>query len=137
MRVVIDTNVLLSGLIRPRGAPGAIVRALREGRIVPVLSRPMLEEIGAVLSRPRLLNKYGLEPADAETILRFLVTRGELVEPKVEIRRCRDPRDDMFLEAAVSASADRLVTGDKDLLDMGSVEGVAIVTARRMADELE
>jgi len=134
MRVVIDTNVLLSGLIRPRGAPGAIVRALREGRITPVLSRPMLEEIGAVLSRPWLLNKYGLEPADVETILRFLVTRGELVEPKVEIRRCRHPRDDMFLEAAVSASADRLVT--KDLLDMGSVEGVPIVTVRQMADEV-
>jgi len=136
MRVVIDTNILLSGLIRPGGAPGAIVRALREGRLVPVLSRPMLEEIGAVLSRPWLLVKYGLDAADLETVLRFLVTRGELVEPRIEIRRCRDPRDDMFLEAAVSASADRLVTGDKDLLDMGSVEGVPIVTPRQMADEV-
>jgi putative PIN family toxin of toxin-antitoxin system len=136
MRVVIDTNVLLSGLIRPQGAPGAIIRALRDGRIVPVLSRPMLEEIGAVLSRSWLLKKYGVEPADVETVLNFLVARGELVEPRIEIRRCRDPRDDMFLEAAVSAAADRIVTGDKDLLDMGSVEGVPIVTARQMADEL-
>jgi len=137
MRAVIDTNVLLSGLIRPRGAPGAIVQALRDGRIVPILSRPMLEEIGAVLSRPWLQGKYGLGPGDVETVLRFLATRGELVEPRVEIRRCRDPHDDMFLEAAVSGAADRLVTGDKDLLDMGSIEGVAIVTARRMADEVE
>lgn len=136
MRVVVDTNVLLSGLIRPRGAPGTIVRALREGRIVPVLSRPMLEEIGAVLSRPWLQQKYGLDEAAVETVLRFLVTRGELVEPRIEIRRCLDPRDDMFLEAAVSASADRLVTGDKDLLEMESVEGVTIVTARQMADEV-
>lgn len=136
MRVVIDTNVLLSGLIRPRGAPGAIVGALRDGRIVPVLSRPMLEEIAAVLARPWLLNKYGLDAAAVETVLRFLVTRGELVEPRIEIRLCRDPRDDMFLEAAVAASADRLVTGDKDLLAMGAVEGVPIVTARQMADEL-
>lgn len=136
MRVVVDTNVLLSGLIRPRGAPGAIVRALKEGRIVPVLSRPMLEEIGAVLSRPWLQEKYGLDEAAVETVLRFLVTRGELVEPRIKIRRCRDPRDDMFLEAAVSASAERLVTGDKDLLEMGSVEGVTIVTVRQMADEV-
>lgn len=136
MRAVIDTNVLLSGLIRPRGAPGAIVQALRDGRIMPILSRPMLEEIGAVLSRPWLQAKYGLGPADVETVLRFLATRGELVEPSVEIRRCRDPHDDMFLEAAVSARADRLVTGDKDLLDMDSIEGVAIVTARQMADEV-
>jgi putative PIN family toxin of toxin-antitoxin system len=136
MRVVVDTNVLLSGLIRPRGAPGTIVRALREGRIVPVLSRPMLEEIGAVLSRPWLQEKYGLDEAAVETVLRFLVTRGELVEPRIELRRRRDPRDDMFLEAAVSASAERLVTGDKDLLEMESIEGVTIVTARQMADEL-
>jgi putative PIN family toxin of toxin-antitoxin system len=136
VRAVIDTNVLVSGIIRPRGAPGAIVQALREGRIVPILSRPMLEEVGSVLSRPWLMTKYGLATADVETFLRFLVTRGELVEPRIEIRRCRDPRDNMFLEAAVSASADRLVTGDKDLLDMGSVEGVPIVSARQMADEV-
>jgi putative PIN family toxin of toxin-antitoxin system len=136
MRVVVDTNILLSGLIRPGGAPGAIVRALREGQLVPVLSRPMLEEIAAVLSRPWLQDKYGLEAADVETFLRFLVARGELVEPRIEIRRCRDPRDDMFLEAAVSSSADCLVTGDRDLLDMGSVEGVPIVSARQMADEV-
>jgi putative PIN family toxin of toxin-antitoxin system len=136
MRVVIDTNALVSGLIRPGGAPGAIARALREGRLVPVLSRPMLEEIAAVLARPWLLDEYGLDAADVETILRFLVTRGEFVEPRIEIRRCRDPRDDVFLEAAVSASADRLVTGDKDLLDMGAVGGVPIVTARQMTDEL-
>ena len=136
MRAVIDTNVLVSGIIRPRGAPGAIVQALRDGRIVPILSRPMLEEVGAVLSRPRLQAKYGLDPAAVETVLRFLVTRGELVEPRIQIRRCRDPRDDMFLEAAVSASADRLVTGDKDLLELGSIEEVAIVSARRMADDL-
>jgi putative PIN family toxin of toxin-antitoxin system len=96
----------------------------------------MLEEIGAVLSRPWLQARYGLGPADVETVLRFLATRGELVEPSVEIHGCRDPHDDMFLEAAVSARADRLVTGDKDLLDMESIEGVAIVTARQMADEV-
>jgi uncharacterized protein len=136
MRAVIDTNILLSGLIRPRGAPGAIVQALRDGRIVPILSRPMLEEIGEVLSRPWLQSKYGLGPEDVATVLRFLTTQGEIVEPRIEIRRCRDPRDDLFLEAAVSAAADRLVTGDKDLLDMRTVEGVAIVTARRMVDEV-
>jgi predicted nucleic acid-binding protein len=59
-----------------------------------------------------------------------------VVEPRIEIRRCRAPRDDVFLEAAVPASADRLLTGDEDRLDKGSVEGVAIVTARRMADEV-
>jgi len=137
MRAVIDTNILLSGLIRPRGVPGAILRALRDGRVVPVLSPAILEEIASVLSRPGLQEKYGVDEAAVETSLRFLVTRGELVEPTVEIRRCRDPRDDMFLEAAVASSADRLVSGDKDLLEIASIEGVAIVAARQIAEEVE
>ncbi len=137
MRAVIDTNILLSSLIRPRGVPGAILRALRDGRVVPVLSPAILEEIASVLSRPWLQDKYGLDEAAVETFLRFLVIRGELVEPTVEIRRCRDPRDDMFLEAAVASSADRLVSGDKDLLKIDSIEGVAIVTARQFAEEVE
>jgi len=137
MRAVIDTNILVSGLIRPRGVPGVILRAVRDGRVVPVLSPAILEEIASVLSRPWLQEKYGVDQAAVETFLRFLVTRGEIVEPTVEIRRCRDPGDDMFLEAAVEGSADRLVTGDNDLLEIGSVEGVAIVGARRFAEEVE
>ena len=137
MRAVIDTNILVSGLIRPRGVPGAVLRALRDGRVVPVLSPTILEEIASVLSRPWLQEKYGVDEAAVETFLRFLVARGELVEPTIEIRRCRDPHDDMFLEAAVAGSADRLVTGDNDLLEIGSFEGVAIVAARPFAEDVE
>lgn len=137
MRAVIDTNVLVSGLIRPRGAPGAVLRALRDRRFVAVVSPAILEEIIDVLSRPWLRDKYAIDDQGVEALLRLLVLRAELVEPHSEIRRCRDADDDKFLETAVDGRADRLVSGDADLLAVGSIEGVAIVDPAGFLDELE
>ena len=137
MRAVIDTNVLVSGLIRPRGTPGAVLRALRDRRFIAVVSPPILDEIIDVLSRPWLRGKYAIDDRGVETFLRLLVLRAEIVEPHSEIRRCRDPHDDKFLEAAVDGRVDRLVSGDADLLELGSIEGVAIVDPSSFVDELE
>lgn len=137
MRAVIDTNVLVSGLIRPRGAPGAVLRALRDRRFVAVVSPAILEEIIDVLSRPWLRDKYAIDDQGVEAFLRLLVLRAELVEPHSEIRRCRDPDDDKFLETAVDGRADRLVSGDAGLLALGSIEGVAIVDPAGFLEELD
>lgn len=137
MRAVIDTNVLVSGLIRPRGAPGAVLRALRDRRFVAVVSPAILEEIIDVLSRPWLRDKYAIDDQGVEAFLRLLVSRAELVEPHSEFRRCRDPDDDKFLETAVDGRADRLVSGDADLLALGSIEGVAIVNPAGFLRELD
>lgn len=137
MRAVIDTNVLISGLIRPRGAPGAVLRALRDRRFVAVVSPAILDEIIDVLSRPWLRDKYAIDDQGVEAFLRLLMLRSELVEPHSKVRRCRDPDDDKFLETAVDGRADRLVSGDADLLALGSIEGVAIVDPASFRDELE
>jgi len=137
MQAVIDTNVLVSGLIRPRGAPGAVLRALRDRRFVAVVSPAILEEIIDVLSRPWLRDKYAIDDQGVEAFLRLLVLRAELVEPHSEVRRCRDPDDDKLLETAVDGRADRLVSGDADLLALGSIEGVAIVDPASFLDELD
>jgi len=136
MRAVVDTNVLVSGLIRPRGPIGLVIRGLRDRRFVSIVSRPILEAIVDVLTRPRLREKYGLNNEAVETFLRFLVLRSELVLPTVEIERCRDPRDDMFLEAAVAGNADWLVTGDGDLLELGSHDRIRIVSPASFVAEL-
>jgi hypothetical protein len=137
MRAVVDTNVLVSGLIRPRGAIGLVIRGLRDRRFVAITSPPMLEEIVDVLGRPRLRDKYGLDDRAVETLLRFLVLRSELVIPSARIERCRDPRDDYLLETAVAGAADRLVTGDADLLELGSHERVLIVSPVTFVGELD
>ena len=137
MRAVIDTNVVVSGMIRARGAPGQILRALGDRRFVPVVSLPILEELAAILARPWLQGKYGIDESDVQNFFRLLALRCELVEPTSEIHRCRDPHDNMFLEAAVDGSADRLVTGDADLLAIGALESVRIVTPADFVGELD
>ena len=137
MRAVIDTNVIVSGLIRPRGAPGQILRALRDRRFVALVSQPILEEIVAILTRPWLQERYGFQDNDTRDFLRLLALRSEFLEPTTEIRRCRDPHDDMFLAAAVDGGAERLVTGDSGLLAIGSVGNATIVTPAAFVRELD
>jgi putative PIN family toxin of toxin-antitoxin system len=105
MRAVVDTNVVVAGLLRPRGAPGEVLRRLRDGSFVPVVSRPILEEVESVLARPWLRTKYEVDDRVVEALLRLLALRAQLVTPADVIRRCRDPHDDRFLEAAVAGAA--------------------------------
>lgn len=137
LRTVLDTNVLVSALIRPRGAVGRVLRGLRDARFLAIVSLPILEELADVLSRPSLVEKYELDEEDLATFLRLVMIRSELVRPERKIRRCRDPGDDMFLEAAVEGSAARLVTGDADLLELEQIEETKIVTPGVFADEIE
>ena len=137
MRAVIDTNVIVSGLIRPRGAPGNVLRALRDRRFLALVSPLILEEIVAILTRPWLQERYDVEDDDVRDFLRLLALRSELVEPTTTIRRCRDPHDDMFLELAVDGGAGRVVTGDADLLALGSIEAATIVTPAVFVVELD
>jgi len=137
IRAVIDTNVIVSGLIRPRGAPGNILRALRDRRFLALVSTPILEELVAILTRPWLQGRYGIEDDDVRDFLRLLASRTELVEPTTRIRQCRDPHDDMFLKAAVEGQAARLVSGDADLLAIGSIGDARIVTPAGFVRELD
>lgn len=137
MRAVIDTNVIVSGLILPRGAPGEILRALRDRRYLAIVSRPILEEIAAILARDWLQERYGIQDDDIRDFLRLLALRSEFVEPAAEIRLCRDPHDDKFLEAAAEGHADRIVTGDADLLALSAVGATSIVTPTAFVAELD
>jgi putative PIN family toxin of toxin-antitoxin system len=136
MRAVVDTNVLVSGLIKPGGAVGPIVDALREGRFLHLYSRATLDELVDVLARPWLKEKYGIRDVDVEAFLKLVLLRGEEATPGRAIRRCCDPKDDKFLELAVSGRADVLVTGDEDLRSLDPVEGVRILSPARFLDRL-
>ncbi|MBM3293957.1 MAG: putative toxin-antitoxin system toxin component, PIN family, partial [Candidatus Aminicenantes bacterium] len=118
IRAVIDTNILVSGLIKPDGPPGRILKALRDGRFTIILSSTLLEEIAAVLLFPRVRDKYGIDRRARETLSDLLALRGDLVAPPERLRVCRDPDDDRILEAAVGGHADYVVTGDVDLLHL-------------------
>ncbi len=127
MRAVVDTGIFVSALIRRRGTIGAVLNALREGRYTVVYSTDILVEIIDVLGRDKFRIKYHVEPDDITTLINLIRLRGELVVPNQKVTACRDPKDDKFLEAALAGATDFLVSGDADLLDMISFEGIPIL----------
>lgn len=127
MRAVVGTGVLVSGLIRPQGTIGEIIRALRDGRFVIIYTTPIVVEIIDVLGRPTFWAKYKIQPDDAIALVNLVRLRGELVLPQITVTACRDPKDNKFLEAAAEGNADAIITGDSDLLVLHPFEGIPIL----------
>jgi putative PIN family toxin of toxin-antitoxin system len=128
MRVVIDTNIFISALIRPLGNPGKIIAHWRNGGFKLLYSDSLVDEWLAVLSRPRIRDKYHITDEDIKTILMLILQHGETVITDRKITACRDPKDNKFLEIAVAGQTDMIVTGDKDLLVLNPFENIPIVT---------
>src|SRR6516225_5252827 len=136
-RAVLDTNVFVSGLINPKGAPAAILRDLRSKRFILVSSPSINEEIIAVLNRPYIRDRSGLGNGifDVSFILWEL---AELVIDLPAVKVSSDPDDDKFLATADAGRADYLVTGDAgDLLRLHKYKDVAIFSPREFASVLK
>lgn len=117
MKVVLDTNVLLSGLMFPDGAPGRVVAAWRQARFELVISVPQLAEIGRALAYPKIRRVLGWDDQRIEHFIRQLYVRAGIVDlagTLVEVPG--DPDDMPILATLVAAKADVLITGDGDLL---------------------
>lgn len=124
-RWVVDTNVFVSWVIRPRGIPGLPVdRAIDLGRLL--FSSETHRELVSAVRRPKF-DPY----VPVLKRIEFLVVLDEVLDwvvPTRPIRACRDPKDDKFLEVAVHGNADALITGDEDLLTLHPFHGVPILT---------
>ena len=119
LRVVLDTNVLVSGLTYPASIPGRIIGAWRQGGIDLVLSRYILDEMARVLPR---LRRIALNPAEIRDLADSFLFLAEIVEPSAELEKIlRDDADQKVLGTLHSAKADYLVTGDKDLLALAEL----------------
>lgn len=127
MRVVVDTGVLVSGLIRPAGPVGEVLQALRDGRFTIVTSTDIILEIVEVLGRPKIRAKYHIQPQDVTALINLIRLRGELVIPRQTVTACRDPKDNKFLEAALAGEAKIVATGDDDLLVLHPFQGIEIL----------
>jgi len=130
-RVVIDTTVLISGLLSTTSTPAtAVERAVTTAQLV--VTDATLRELMTKLLSPKFDRYVARERRDA-LLLRLapLIEIAEVLQP---IQACRDPKDDKFLEAAVNGRADVLVTGDKDLLELHPFRGIAILTPAAYAD---
>lgn len=125
LRVVLDTNVLVSGLLRPQSNPGRILRAWQTGKIQLLYSPALLDEIVSVLARPRLA-KYGLNVDDAAATIDYIAELGQLVIPTQSLAVCRNPKDNHILEIALAGRADAIVSGDADLLILHPFQEIPI-----------
>ncbi len=136
MRVVIDTSVLVSGLIRLQGSPGKVMRALRDGRFTALYSHDTLMEIVEVLGRDFFRQKYQIQAEDISVLVNLIRLRGEAVAPTQRVTDCRDPKDNKFLEVAISGEADYLVSGDDDLLSMNPYQDIPVLSPAEFLEVL-
>jgi putative PIN family toxin of toxin-antitoxin system len=127
MRAVIDTGVVVSALIHKQGTTGDVLGALRDGRFTAIYTTDIVVEIIDVLGRAKFRMKYHIEPDDITILVNLIRLRGELVTPTQKVTACRDPKDDKFLEAALVAKADCIVSGDADLLVLNPFEDIPIL----------
>ena len=108
IRAVIDTNVLVSGLLSRAGNEALVLLAIRQGLVRPCLSPAILGEYEGVLARP----KFSFEPAQIAALLTMLRDKGEMYEPEGCVTRSPDPDDTKFLHCAEAAQAEFIVTGN-------------------------
>jgi putative PIN family toxin of toxin-antitoxin system len=132
VRVVVDTNVIMSGIFFG-GVPGRLLDAWATGRVELVLSPAILDEyrrVGAELAARYPERGLALTP-----VLTLIAMNATLVDagPLIE-RVSADPDDDKFLAAAIAADVDIVVSGDQDLLDVSGWRNVKVLTPRKFAD---
>lgn len=108
MKAVVDTNVLVSGLLSPYGPPGEIVRMVSSGALLLCFDARIISEYSQVLNRP----KFPFRKEEVESLLEQIQARGSVVASEPLTRRLSDPHDEAFLEAAVAGKVGMLVTGN-------------------------
>jgi len=132
MLVVLDTNILLSAMIAPAGTPALIYYAWMEGRFTLLTCAHQLEELRAVLQRPRISER--IKPYTAGRLVNQMKRLAEDVRGLPSVHRSPDPADDFLLGLSEAGQADYLVTGDKSgLLILDRHKGTRIVSASQFA----
>ena len=130
MRIVLDTNVLVSALLSPNGAPAAVLQLVLAGRVVLIFDARILSEYRQVLYRA----KFGFDTHLVAELLAFLESEGELVASVPLPLALPDPDDAMFLEVAAAGGANHVVTGNPRHFPTRKRRGVSVVSPRNFLE---
>ncbi len=131
MRVVLDTNVLISGIFFS-GPPAKILSHWRKGNFIAVISEPIILEYTRVAKE--ISQKF--TQIEITEILGLFILNSEIIDPGgLEIRECEDLADNKFLECAIAGGCEVIVSGDKHLLKMSEFHGVKILKPRDFLDK--
>jgi putative PIN family toxin of toxin-antitoxin system len=130
LRIVLDTNVLVSGLLSPFGPPGEIVRMVSSGAVVLCVDARLLAEYDEVLARP----KFGFDTDSVAALMDYIDFRSEVAVSAPLVRRLPDSDDEAFLEVASACRADCLVTGNLAHFPPESRAGVTVLSPAQFVD---
>ncbi|HMR32713.1 MAG TPA: putative toxin-antitoxin system toxin component, PIN family [Geminicoccus sp.] len=136
MRVVLDTNVIVSALLWG-GTPHRLIEAASEGNLILCTSQVLLDELREVLGRPHLASRLIDHRSTVERAVRSYAEAVVIVEPSnVPPVVAEDADDDHVIAAALAAGAAMIVSGDRHLLSIGSLEGLDIITPAEAVERL-
>jgi uncharacterized protein len=132
IRAVIDTNVVVSGLLSPADNEALILLAIHQGLVHACFSEEILEEYAAVLAR----TKFGFPPDEITAVLTMFRRQGELFVPASSAATSSDPGDTKFLQCAAAPGADYIVTGDKRDFPESAYGVTRVVSAGELLDRI-
>ncbi|MEJ0055269.1 MAG: putative toxin-antitoxin system toxin component, PIN family [Bacteroidota bacterium] len=134
MRLVFDSNVLISALLFGSSIPAKALLCVKSANANLLISKAVFAELFEVTMRPKF-DKYVSKEIRQSFLIELL-----FISTKVEIfscvRLCRDPKDDKYLDLALSGKADSIISGDPDLLVLNPFENIAIITPKEFLDRL-
>ena len=136
MRVVLDTNVLISALVFESLGAVWLRNLWQQGGIVPVVSKETVEELMRVMA----YKKFALSESDQHDLLEDYLPYAETIAmPKTRARipKCRDPNDEMFLRLAYAAKVDAIVMDDDDLLSLAGESRIPILSLSELAARMK
>lgn len=132
-RLVVDSNVLISALLNPKGTPRRALERLAADSAILLFSEETFAELVVRLAKPKFDAYRTTEQMEA--FLDWLTDLGEWVQQVIEIEACRDSDDNKFLAVALTGGADCLITGDADLLALDPFEGLPILAPAAFLNE--
>lgn len=130
IKAVIDTNILVSGIISPKASPAKIISFWQQRKFILITSEEIINELKEVLSYPRIFKSYNLNIKTVDRYLKMFKAFAEVCQPKGKIKVIEvDPEDNKFIEAALVGGAEFIVSGDRHLLGLKHFKGIKIVRA--------
>lgn len=137
-RLVVDTNIIVSGLITTATPPSQVLDAIHRKKVVLLVSDEIVVEYLRVFEYKHIRKYKKITDETIRDLTSLFVKEAERIEVLSPIQKSKDPDDDKFLSVVVGGKADFLITGDKaDLLSLKNIEHIPIVNARQAIDKLK
>lgn len=132
MRIILDTNVLVSGLFFP-GIPLKILKSIKQGKYRIIVSQEIVDEYKRTIDK--LAARFA-NVIDANAQLELIILSSDICQPQKLIEPvCADPDDDKFIACAIASKTKIVVSGDKELLNVSGYKGIEVLTPRQFTDK--